>query len=116
MERGRLMKEVAAERVFILYKLALEQAGRNPELSSGYVKTLRRISAHYKVSIPDDIKGRICKKCNLVLIPGLTAKVRIASSKGYVVYACNKCGNENHLFYKGRSPELKKVKKVIVDS
>jgi ribonuclease P protein subunit RPR2 len=101
MERGRLMKEVAAERISILYGLALKIVGKNPELSAVYVKTLRRISAHYKVSIPEEIKNRICKRCNLVLVPGLTAKVRIASSKGYVIYACNKCGNETHLFYKG---------------
>jgi ribonuclease P protein subunit RPR2 len=104
MERGRLMKEIAAERISILYELAVNTATKNPELSGIYVKTLRRISSHYKVSIPDSIKNRVCKKCNLVLIPGLTAKVRLASSKGYAVYTCKKCGGETHIFYKSRRP------------
>jgi ribonuclease P protein subunit RPR2 len=100
MERGRLVKEIAAERIQILYDLAIGRIDIDAELSSEYVKTLRRISAHYKVGIPENIKDRICKKCNLVLIPGLTASVRLASSRGYVVYACKKCKSENHIFYK----------------
>ena len=100
MERGRLIKEIAAERIRILYDLAIERAAKDVTLSTEYVKTLRRLSAHYKVRIPDDIKDRICKKCNLVLVPGLTAGVRLASSKGYVVYTCKRCKTENHIFYK----------------
>lgn len=100
MERGRLVKEIAAERIRILYNLAAGMAGKDEALSTEYVKTLRRISSHYKVGIPEDIKDRICKRCNLVLVPGLTADVRLASSKGYVVYACRKCKGENHIFYK----------------
>ncbi len=100
MERGRLIREIAAERIRILYDLAVARAGKDVALSTEYVKTLRRMSAHYKVGIPEDIKDRICKRCNLVLIPGLTAGVRLASSKGYVVYSCNRCRGENHIFYK----------------
>lgn len=100
MERGRLIKEIAAERIRILYDLARGLAGRDDSLSSEYVKTLRRISAHYKVGIPEGIKDRICKRCNLVLVPGLTSDVRLASSKGYLVYTCRKCKGENHIFYK----------------
>ena len=100
MERGRLIKEIAAERIRILYDLAVGRVGKDTELSTEYVKTLRRISAHYKVGIPEDIKDRVCKRCNLVLIPGLTASVRLASSKGYLVYTCSRCKGENHIFYK----------------
>ena len=100
MERGRLIKEIAAERIQLLYDLAVGMAGRDSALSAEYVKTLRRISAHYKVGMPGVIKDRICKRCNLVLVPGLTANVRLASSKGYIVYTCKKCNGENHLFYK----------------
>jgi ribonuclease P protein subunit RPR2 len=104
MERGRLIKEIAAERIQILYDLAAAMAGKDIALSSEYVKTLRRMGAHYRVGIPAEIKDRICKKCNLVLIPGLTASVRLASSKGYVVYTCNKCKGESHIFYKRGQP------------
>ena len=100
MERGRLIREIAAELIDILYNLAVAQAEKNLALSIEYVKTLRRISAHYKVGMPEGIKGRICKKCNIVLVPGLTASVRLASSKGYLVYTCSRCSGESHIFYK----------------
>jgi ribonuclease P protein subunit RPR2 len=100
MERGRLIKEIAAERIQLLYNLAVATVDKDADLSSEYVKTLRRISAHYKVGIPDKIKDTVCKRCNLVLVPGLTASVRLASSKGYLVYTCRRCNGENHIFYK----------------
>ena len=99
-ERGSLIKSIAAERISILYNLAVSQTGKDMELVKDYVKILRRISAHYKVGIPEGIKDRICKRCNLALIPGLTASVRLASSKGYIVYKCGRCRGENHVFYK----------------
>ena len=101
MESG-IAKEIAAERMSILYKLAVKRAAGDPELAKNYVKTLRRIGAHYKVRMPGGMKAMICADCNMVLIPGLTASVRLASSKGYAVYTCNSCKREQHIFYKGR--------------
>jgi ribonuclease P protein subunit RPR2 len=102
MEHEGIVKEIAAERISILYDLAREHASDDIRLSKECVKTLRRISAHYKVKIPKKLKEKICRSCNLVLIPGLTASVRIASGKGYVVYRCKECGRERHIFYRAR--------------
>lgn len=93
-----LVKKIALERINVLFDNAEKRAGS--DLSVKYVKTLRRMSAHYKVSIPKKMKDRICTHCNLVLVPGQNAKVRIASSHKYIVYICDKCGNEKHIYYK----------------
>ena len=113
MEHEAVIKEIAAERILILYDMAVEQAAKDIVLSKLYVRTLRRISSRYKVHLPEEMKGRICRTCNLVLIPGLTASVRLASSKGYMVYRCNICKGENHIFYRtdhhaGRRPGSRK--------
>lgn len=94
---NNVVKEVAVERIKILYALAKEEP--DSEFSRKYVKLLKDISRHYKIRLDKKTKSSICKKCNTILIPGKTAKVRIASSKKYVLYTCLNCGAETHLHY-----------------
>lgn len=100
MRNDGVVKEIAAERIPLLFGLALREARRDIGLSRGYIRTLKRISQHYKVHVPNDIDSRICGHCNTVLMPGLTATVRLVSSKGFVSYRCDSCGRERHVFYK----------------
>ena len=104
-ERGGLIKGIAAERISILYDLAVAQTGKDMELVNDYVKTLRKISAHYKIGMPPLMKMKICKSCNIIMAPGLTATVRLASSKGYIVYRCKICDGETHTFYRTTSAQ-----------
>ncbi len=101
--KNNLVKEIAKDRVEKLLKFAEERALENTEaskkLSKRYVQLARKISMHYKVSIPKELKNRICKKCNNFLIPGINCSVRLASSKRFLVYKCE-CGAEKHIFYK----------------
>lgn len=64
-----------------------------------YVQLARKISAHYRIRIPQGLKNRICKNCNNLLAPGINCKVRVASGNKYIVYSCE-CGHEKHIFYK----------------
>jgi ribonuclease P protein subunit RPR2 len=95
-----LIKEVAAERIEILYSLSLQTVKDEPELSRRYALLMKRISTHYKVSLPRNIKRSICRGCGTVLVPGVTSTVRLASSKGYVIHWCKGCGTEVHFPYK----------------
>lgn len=105
MRSERLVKEIAKERIARLLSLAEEMAKNGDELSKRlekrYVGLARRISEHYKVKIPKELKQRICKKCNNFLVPGVNCTVRLSSS-GYLVYKCE-CGNENHIFVKPKA-------------
>jgi len=98
--KKELIKQIARERIEILFKQAGEMQNRNQELSKKYVRLIKRLSSHYKVGIPKEIKNNICRKCNLVLIPGSTASIKIVSSRGYIAKKCLSCGNEIHIFYK----------------
>ncbi|MCL5433432.1 MAG: ribonuclease P [Candidatus Marsarchaeota archaeon] len=102
-----IIKQIAAERIEILFNEAQKMHYKNSELSKKYIKNMKMISSHYKVKIPKDIKKNICRKCNNILIPGYNSSIRIASSKGYIIKKCLSCGNELHIFYKNK---LKKIK------
>ncbi len=95
-----IISGIAKERIEILFDLAEKTAPKDSGLSSRYVSIMERISTHYRVGLPPEIKNRICKKCSLVLVPGLNCNVIIGSSKGFVIYKCVKCGSEHHIWYK----------------
>jgi RNase P subunit RPR2 len=45
------------------------------------------------------MKERICKKCGVALVPGVSARVRLSSHNSYVAYICTYCGAERHKRY-----------------
>lgn len=96
---------MALNRIELLLGLAesksLDRNARGKQLAQRYVNLSRRISEHYKVKMPKQLKYRVCKGCNNFLIPGLNCQVKVASSHGYVAYMCE-CGRESHVFYKRR--------------
>lgn len=102
MKDDKLIKEVAAERMERLFSLSEKRTEARTKdsdaLAKRYVALARKISAHYKVKLPIEMKNRICKKCNLVLIPGISCTVRIAS-QGCIVYRCE-CGEQKKVFLK----------------
>ncbi|MDE1761889.1 MAG: ribonuclease P [Candidatus Micrarchaeota archaeon] len=103
MQKDSFVNEVALDRIHRLFELAQQRTKKGDSdsrrLAKRYVKIANKISTHYKVRMPNDIRERICKKCGNVFVTGLNCTVRLASSKGYVAYKCE-CGAETHVFYK----------------
>jgi len=102
-KKDPIVKEVATWRIQRLFELASSGTKKGEKeslrLSKRYVRIAKSISSHYKVKMPEKVKNSICKKCGNILIPGLNCKVRLASSKRYIIYLCS-CGEEKHIFYK----------------
>ncbi len=100
MQKSRNTSRIATERIERLFALAEKAAKRgDKKLSSRYMKIAKEISNHYRIGMPQRLKKLVCKRCGEIQIPGLNAKVTIASSKHCIIYKC-KCGAENKIFYK----------------
>ncbi len=97
--KKNIVKEIAGERIDLLFGFASKTIGSDREQAGRYVKRMRYLSSHYKVPLPKRIRNGICKHCNEVMVPGLNASVRIVSSKRYVATQCIKCGKEIHVHY-----------------
>lgn len=93
------MAEQRIRGLFALAKKSLEPSSPFKGMGDRYIRIAERISAHYKVRIPNSMKAQICRSCHRLLVPGLNATVRVVSGKGYVAYTC-RCGAERHIFYK----------------
>ncbi len=106
MKNESLSRKIALERIRILLALAEARTAENSKdsrkLAKRYTRIVAEISSHYKVSIPKDLKYRVCKRCGNFLVPGINCTVRLASAHGYIAYACE-CGSERHFLYKKRA-------------
>lgn len=82
-------KQIARERIRVLFQEAEGAFSKNPSLSHRYVELARKIAMKVKVKIPPEFKRRFCKHCYKFLMPGVNARIRIREGK-LVVY-CREC-------------------------
>lgn len=87
-------KDLAAQRIEILVRNALETSKSDPDLAQKQAKLAKRISAKYRVRLPYEIRQLYCKKCKAFIIPGKTARVRIGRTNVKSVrITCLNCGH-----------------------
>lgn len=110
MKNVNLIEKIASNRVELLLANAerrtLEKSALSRGLAKRYVSLARKMSSHYNVPIPKELRYRICKKCGNFLVPGINCRVQVASAHGYVAYVCE-CGAERHIFYKDKKGRKK---------
>ncbi len=94
-KRRRRLRDLAIQRIRILYRLASDRARLGDhDLSRRYIELIIRISHKARIKPPIYIRRGYCRRCKVALIPGVTARVRIQSEgKGSrVVVTCLLCG------------------------
>ncbi len=80
--------DIAKERIEILFEEAEKSLRKHPERSRRYVELARKIGLRYNIRFPKELKRRFCKKCNTLLVPGLTSQTRVHDK---VIIKCLKC-------------------------
>ena len=83
------LKEIAKERITILFKQAEEIASKNKTLANRYINLARKIAMKAKVSLPSGLKRKFCKHCYHFLIPSINSRIR--TKKGKVIIYCYDC-------------------------
>lgn len=97
------MKQIARERVDILFQRANAFSVANPKLSIRYVECARKIAMAAKIRLPQDFRRRICKKCNSLLIYGENCRVRIRQKREpHIVITCLNCGSQKRVLLRKR--------------
>lgn len=89
-EKGVPVKQIARERIRILFRLAHEMRD-NPVLSARYISLAREISMRQRLRLAKQQKRSFCKNCGIYFVPGKNLRVRVQHGK--VVYTCQECGN-----------------------
>lgn len=95
-KREKLMRDIARESMYLLFDESLKALRRgDKELARRYVEIMVRLSMKARVRLRRDIKRRICKRCRIPLVPGLTSSVRIRGrgKRLLLVVRCLECGH-----------------------
>src|SRR3989344_9252933 len=83
------LKEIAKERITILFKQAEDIASKNKVLANRYINLARKIAMKAKVSLPANLKRKFCKHCYHFLIPSVNSRIRTKNRK--VIIYCHDC-------------------------
>lgn len=105
------MREIAIERINILFNQADNVFHEHPDRSKNYVKMARKISKKYNTKIPQKWNKRFCKNCYTFLKYGKNSKVRLVNSKIHIT--CLECGSIMKVPY---IKEIKKKRREKIES
>ncbi|KAK2169877.1 hypothetical protein LSH36_6g05074 [Paralvinella palmiformis] len=91
MQRGDIFS-----RVNFLYQAAhaaLIASPRDLTLTRTYVQSLKAVAEKSVLRLDPSLKRNLCKKCYMLLVPGITCTVRVKSKRQkHVVVRCLDCG------------------------
>jgi ribonuclease P protein subunit RPR2 len=91
-------KQIARQRIQVLFQQAKKVYPDNPQLSSRYVETARKIAMAAKIRLPTVYRRQICKNCHMLLVQGANCRVRIKQKREpHVVVTCLNCGYQTRM-------------------
>lgn len=85
-------KQIAKERVAVLFRQAELAFPESPDLSNRYVGLARKIAMRQRVRINREFRRRFCHHCSAYLVPGQNMRVRVHG--GNVVVTCLLCNRK----------------------
>ena len=91
-------KQIARQRIEVLFQKAKSTYHENPQLSSRYITNARKIAMAARIPFPTVYKRQICRKCNTLLVQGDNCRVRIKQKREpHVVITCLNCGHQSRI-------------------
>ena len=91
-------KQIAQQRIKILFQQAKETFRENPQLSRRYIEIARRIAMATRMRLPTVYRRQICKSCHSLLVQGENCRVRIRQRREpHVVITCLSCGHKTRM-------------------
>ena len=87
-------RKVALERMHVLISNAISNARLNPNLAQRQASLARRISTHYRIKMPYELKINFCKQCKNFIVPGINSRIRLGGTHLKAIrITCNFCEN-----------------------
>lgn len=94
-----MSSSIAAERIDRLESLAAAAVRADRwDLARSYIRLARRIAERNRIALSQHFKRHTCDQCDLYLLPGRTARVRLQA--GHRVITCQACGAQHRIPYK----------------
>lgn len=101
-KKKAISREIALGRIKYLFSEASDVYVVDPGLSDRYASLAQKIGMRYRVSLPSELKRKICKNCGSFLVPGGNCRVRLDNET--IIITCTKCSSiKRYPFSKNKS-------------
>ena len=80
MKQGSI-KDIARQRVEILFAQDKSVAKANPKLTTQYISSARRMAMAAKIRVPLEFRRETCKECNALFMHGVNCRVRVKQKR-----------------------------------
>ncbi len=101
------VKQIASQRIDILFEQAEAVIKTNPQLAAEYVKVAQKVAMSARFALPAEYKRRICKHCGGFLVVGFNCRVRIQQKREpHVVVTCLNCGYNSRIMLRKKKDRV----------
>ena len=95
------VKQIARQRILLLFEQAKRIGRKDPKLSAQYVASARKIAMAAKIRLPIEFRRGTCKECNSLFVHGVNCRVRIKQKREpHAVVTCLNCGNQTRIMFR----------------
>ena len=108
MNNQSIVRQIARQRIQILFLQAKQISKANSKLASQYIWSARKIAMAAKIRLPLEFRRGTCKECNSFFVQGVNCRVRIKQKREpHVVVTCLNCGNQTRILLKKKMEHKK---------
>lgn len=101
------LKQIAQQRIDVLFGQAEAVGKTNPELAAQYVKSAQKVAMSARFPLPAEFKRRVCKHCGFLLVEGFNVRVRIQQKREpHLVVTCLNCGYNSRIMLKKKKESV----------
>jgi ribonuclease P protein subunit RPR2 len=98
MKQQTNIKQIARQRIQILFEQAKKIAKSNPKLATQYVLSARKIAMAARIRLLAEFRRETCKECNALFVHGVNCRVRVKQKREpHVLVTCLNCGNQTRM-------------------
>ena len=92
------IKQIARQRIQILFKQAKQVCKTDPQLAMQYIKSARKIAMAARIRLPVEFRRETCRNCDALLVQGYNCRVRVKQKREpHLVITCLNCGNQTRI-------------------
>jgi ribonuclease P protein subunit RPR2 len=100
------VKQVARQRIVILFEQAKKVGRTEPKLAMQYIATARRIAMAARIRVPEGFRRETCRECNTLFVQGVNCRVRVKQKREpHIVVTCLNCGNQTRVMLKPKKEQ-----------
>ncbi len=101
------IKQIAQQRIDILFEQAEAVSKTNPALAADYVRSAQKVAMSARFPLPPQYKRRICKHCGALLVDGFNCRVRIQQKREpHLVVTCLNCGYNSRIMLRKKKESV----------